>query len=161
MFAADERLYRRFPPECLGPEGEVFASKIGSFDEHIRNCPSTVRSKYGTPADALHPDCALGNDVANYLIAYLTVGELPTNVKTGQENVRSDKDEFFDFYPFHDPEVNCYAHTVTACRKRIGPPDAYDRPTNGVRNKLKAAFASAFRNHRIDVHPEEPNADRT
>jgi hypothetical protein len=158
-FDADERLYRRFPPECLSPWGEVVASKIGcSFEDDIESCPSTVRGKYGTPADVLHADCAGGNDVSTQLVAYLISGELPANVKTGQENVVSDKDEYFDFYPFHDPEVNCYAHSVIASRKRTSPPETYDRPTSGVRNKLKAAFVSAFRSRRIDVQREEPDA---
>jgi hypothetical protein len=100
-----------------------------------------VRSKYGTPSDALHRDCAGGKDVSDHLVFYLIVDELPQGIESGAQ-------ELYDFYPFHDPEDTCFAHSVIACRKQ-GSPEAYDAPTHSVRNKLKAQFVSAFEKNRI------------
>lgn len=105
-----------------------------------------MRSKYGNVSDVLHKDCA-GKDVSDNLVFYVIAGELPRKVESGDGDL-------YDFYPFHEPEDSCYAHSVIACKKR-GSTSDYDKPTQGVRNKLKAHFVSAFMNHRIGVTPEK------
>jgi hypothetical protein len=143
QFDADEKLYRRVPPNCLGPQGEMVASNVRcSFDNEVKKSPSTVRSKYASATDVLHRDCADGDDVSNHFVFYLVVGELPQRVESGTK-------QLFDFYPLHDPEDNCYAHTLIACRKHDGPADRYDKPTSHVRNKLKAQFVAAFVKNRV------------
>lgn len=147
VFDPAERLYRRVPPECLSPLGEVVPSLIAcSFGDTIKKSPSVVRSKYGTAEDVLHADCADGKDVCRQLVFFLIVEELPRGVVSGNR-------ELFDFYPFHDPEDSCYAHSVIACKKKSNAAGSYDQPTTGVRNKLKAKFVSAFENNRIAVTP--------
>jgi len=143
VFDAAERLFRRVPPECLSPMGEVVPSQIScSFGDTINKSPSVVRSKYALPEDVLHADCAGGKDMSGHLIFYLTVEELPDDVESGSK-------EHFGFYPFHVPEESCFAHTVIACKKTSKPTGYFDEPTSGVRNKLKAKFVSAFQNNRI------------
>ena len=143
VFDASERLYRRVPETALSPLGEVVPSQICcSFGDTIRKAPSLVRSKYGTFEDVLHPDCADGKDVSRHLVFFLEVSELPRNIESG-------KRELFDFYPFHDPDDTCYAHSVIACKKQSNTTGDFDEPTAGVRNKLKALFVSAFENHRL------------
>jgi hypothetical protein len=143
VFDAEEKLYRRVPPDCLSPLGELLPSQIGcSFGDTIGKSPSFVRSKYGSIDDTLHADCAGGNDVSRHLVFFIPVSELPTNVESGNK-------ELYDFYPFHDPEDTCYAHTVIACKKKQNSSGNYDKPTDGVRNRLKTQFVSAFKNHRV------------
>ena len=142
-FEVAEELYRRVPRECLSPLGEIVPSQIRcSFGKSIKKSPSVLRSKYGTAWDVLHRDCADGKDVSSHLVFFLTPDELPVGVESGDK-------ELYDFYPFHDPEINCYAHTLIACRKRQNSVGDFDEPTSSVRNKLKALFVWAFENHRI------------
>lgn len=148
VFDGSERMYRRVPPECLSPLGELVPSQIRcSFGDTIEKSPSVVRAKYGRPNDVLHPDCANGKDVSHHLVFYLTAGGLPTDVESGNK-------ERYDFYPFHDPKASCYAHSVIACKKQMNTSGNYDEPTHGVRNRLKALFVSAFQNHRIEAEAE-------
>lgn len=141
-FDSAEMLYRRVPPECLSPLGEVVPSQIRcSFGNTIKKSPSTVRSKYASLDDVLHPHCAGGRDVSGDYVFFLTVAELPTSVESGNR-------ELYDFYPFHDPEDSCFAHALIACKKQNSSGN-YDEPTAGVRNALKAQFVSGFKNHRL------------
>lgn len=142
-FDPAEMFYRRLPPECLSPLGEVVPSQIRcSFGKIIKKSPSVVRSKYASVEDVLHPDCAGGADVSSHYIFFITTAELPINVDSGNK-------ELYDFYPFHDPEDSCFAHTLIACKKTQSPAGSYDEPTPAVRNVLKAQFVSAFKNHRL------------
>lgn len=149
VFDEDEKLYRRVPPTCLSPLGEVVPSNIRcSFGDYINKSPSVLRSKYGTAADVIHNDCARGSDVSDHLVFYLIVKELPKSIESGDRVT-------YDFYPFHDPEDDCYGHSVIACKKSSGPHGTYDKPTQGVRNKLKAQFVSAFQKHRVALLIED------
>jgi hypothetical protein len=142
-FNAEEKLYRRVPPNCLSPQGEVVASNIRcSFENEVKKSPSVVRSKYASAMDVIHKNCADGKDVSTHFVFFLVVGDLPQQVESGTK-------QLFDFYPLHDPEDDCFAHTVIACRKHDGPTDGYDKPTTQVRNKLKAQFVAAFIKNRI------------
>lgn len=142
-FGAEEKLYRRVPPNCLSPQGEVLASNFRcSFENEAKKSPSVLRSKYASAMDVLHRDCAGNQDVSNHLVFYLVVAELPQGVESGTR-------QLYDFYPLHDPEDDCYAHSVIACRKHDGPVDGYDKPTTQVRNKLKAQFVAAFMRNRV------------
>lgn len=144
VFDAEEKLYRRVPANCLSPQGEVVASNIRcEFKKDVKKSPSVVRSKYGSPTDVLHRDCAGGKDVADHLVFYLVVGELPQRVESGTK-------QLYDFYPLHEPDDDCFAHTVIACRKDDGSNDGYHEPTTPVRNKLKAQFVAAFIKNRVN-----------
>jgi hypothetical protein len=143
IFDVTERLFRRVPPACLSPTGELVPSQIRcSFGDVVKKSPSVVRSKYGAIEDVLHEDCAGGRDVSGHFVFFVTVEELPKDVESGNK-------ELYDFYPLHDPETDCYAHSLIACKKKTNLTSDYDEPTSGVRNKLKALFVAAFENHRL------------
>lgn len=142
-FEPSELLYRRVPPSVISPLGEIEPSLIGcSFGNEVKTSPSVVRSKYSEPEDVLHSDCANGKDVSDHLVFFLTVADLPRGVESGDRDL-------FDFYPLHVPLNDCYAHSVIACKKQTNPEGDYDKPTTGVRNRLKAQFVSAFEKNRI------------
>jgi len=148
VFDADEKLYRRVSPNCLGPQGELQASGV-RFENDIKKSPSVVRSKYGSSTDAVHRDCANGRDVSKYSVFYLIVGELLKQVESKEDK------QLYDFYPAHTPEDDCFAHTVIACRKHDGPLDAYDMPSKDVINKLKAQFVAAFAKNKVEVQSQD------
>lgn len=146
-FDSDESLYRRIPPDGVGPHGELVPSSFQcSFGDEINKSPSVIRSKYGTPRDALHSNCARGNDVSHFHVYYLLVSEIPCTIESGDGRT-------FNFFPFHDPEDNCYAHTVIGCRTEGAAMGAYSEPTRGVRNKFKAQLIAALKMSRPSVFP--------
>jgi hypothetical protein len=143
-----ERLYHRVPPDRPGPNGEIVPSDIRcEYKKELKKCPSVVRSRYATPEDALHSDCAGGHDVSKFLLFYLVAGDLPKGVEAGSG-------QLYDFYPRHDPEPTCYAHTLIACKKRESAQGEYDPPSTHVRNKLKSHFVAAFEKNRIEIEAE-------
>ena len=147
-FDSAEKLYRRVPPECLSPLGELVPSHIScSFGDSVRKAPSVVRSKYAGPLDVLHSDCANGKDVSGHLVFYVSVSELPSEVEAGNK-------EIYDFIPLHDPEELCFAHSVISCLRRGNPTAEYQKPTNAVRNKLKDLFVKSFQEQHFTIGPK-------
>jgi len=147
-FAETEKLYRRIPSECVGPQDELEPSCIQcSYGKVIKKAPSVIREKYGTAKDALNPLCADGKDVSSFIVFYLLVRNLPKGSLSG-ENVP------YDFYPHHDPEESCYAHTVIACKKADGPSGSYNEPTRPVKNDFKAKFIAALTRAEMPTPPE-------
>lgn len=138
QFKNSEKLYKRVPREHLTPEGEIEPSLIQcSFNKGVKSAPSVLRSKYGTPRDALRRECANGKDVSNQAVFKANVGALPKRIVSGDG--RS-----FDFYPFHDPDEHCYAHTVLGCRLAGDAAGSYTMPSNAVKNAFKAQLVSAL-----------------
>lgn len=149
-FDNTERLYHRVPPDRPGPSGEIVPSDIRcEYKKELKKCPSVVRGRYATPEDALHPDCAKGRDVSKFLLFYLVTGELPKGVEAGNG-------QLYDFYPHHDPEPTCYAHTLISCKRRESAEGEYDPPSTQVRNKLKSHFVAAFQKNRVEIPAEPP-----
>ena len=147
QFGETEKLYKRVPREHLTIDGEIEPSLIQcSFSKEVKSAPSVVRSKYGTPRDTVHRLCAGGNDVASNLVFYLEVWAVPRGLLSGDNKV-------FDFYPYHDPEKDCYAHTVIACRKASSSEGVYDQPSNAVKNAFKAKLISALKPAEISSFP--------
>lgn len=147
-FRQTERLYKRVPPEHLTPEGEIEPSLIQcSFGKKVKSAPSVVRDKYGTPGDTLHRCCAGGNDVSSNVVFYLEVGALPKGILSGDN--RS-----YDFYPFHDPEEDCYSHSVIACKAGNNVAGEYEPPSQAVKNAFKAKFISALQRAEMPSFPQ-------
>ena len=138
-FNGSEKLYKRVPREHLTPDGEIEPSLIQcSFNRGVKSAPSVLRSKYGTSRDALRRACANGKDVSTQVVFYVIVGALPKQIASGDN--RS-----FDFYPFHDPDDDCYAHTVIACKLAGSADGSYSMPSNAVKNAFKAKLVAALR----------------
>lgn len=139
QFGESERLYKRVPREHLSPEGEIEPSLIQcSFNKDVKSAPSVLRGRYATARDALRPGCADGKDVSSQAVFYLKVSALPKQIISGDHRT-------YNFYPFHDPEESCYAHTVISCRNAESTERVYVRPTNAVRNAFKAKLVSSLR----------------
>jgi hypothetical protein len=137
-FGESEKLYKRVPAEQLTADGRIEPSLIQcSFGKVVKSAPSVVRSKYACAQDAIRPGCANGKDVSSNVVFYLKVSALPKSIVSGDNRT-------FTFYPFHDPEQNCYAHTVIACRSVDGPNTSYDPPSNAVKNEFKAKLVAAL-----------------
>ena len=146
-FDSTERLYRRVPPSCIGLDDDVEASCIRcSFGKEIESSPSVVRAKYGTIRDTLSRLCADGKDVSSEVVFWISVKSLPNGVLSGA-NVPH------DFYPFHAPLSDCFAHTVIACRQADSPPGAYKEPSRPVKNEFRAKFAAALERAEIPSLP--------
>jgi len=137
-FDGDEKLFRRVPAECVGPENELEPSCVQvSFGKTLKSAPSVIRERYGTMRDALHLLCAGEKDVSRFIVFYLKVRDLPKGCLSGTG-------EKFDFYPNHDPLETCYAHSVIACQKADSPIGSYREPTRPVKNEFKAKFIAAL-----------------
>lgn len=138
-FEGTERLFRRVPPECIGPNDEIDANNIKcSFGKDVESAPSVIREKYGTVRDTLNRLCAGGKNVSSEVVFFLTVQALPKGILSGTN-------EPHDFYPFHAPLKHCYAHTVISCKKADSPAGAYKVPTRPVKNAFRAKFALALK----------------
>jgi hypothetical protein len=139
QFGSREKLYRREPPDCINSFGEIEPSSISlSFGKDVKGSPSVVRGKYATPRDVTHAGCANQRDVSSHAVFYLRVEDLPASILSGVG-------ESFEFFPFHDPEKDCYAHTVIGCKISGAPAGSYARPSNSVKNQFKARLVASLR----------------
>ncbi len=142
-----ERLFRRVPPCCIGPNDEVDAGCIQcSFDRDVKSAPSVIREKYGTVRDTLSRLCADGKDVSSEVVFFLSVQALPKGVLSGTN-------ESHDFYPFHAPEEHCYAHTVIACKRTGAAMGVYREPPRLVKNQFRTQFALALKRAEVPSCP--------
>ena len=147
-FRESERLFKRVPREHLAENGEIEPSLIQcSFNKGVKSAPSVVREKYASPCDTLHPGCAGGNDVSSQVLFYLHVGELPKGIVSGDKKI-------FDFYAYHEPEDDCYAHSVIASKTIQPPSEDYVQPTSAVKNAFKAKLISALKPVTIPRFPK-------
>lgn len=145
-FLESEKLYKRIPVEHLS-EGEIDPSLIQcSFDKGVKSAPSVVREKYSCPGDTLHPCCAGGKDVSSQRVYYVEVGELPKGIESGDK-------KSFDFFPYHQPEEECYAHSVIACRRSGTGAEDYVQPNRLVKNAFKAKLISKLRQADMPTFP--------
>ncbi len=134
-FEGSERLFRRVPPDCIGPNDEIDVNNIKcSFGKDVESAPSVIREKYSTVRDTLNRLCAGSKNVSSEVVFFLTVQALPKSILSGTN-------EPHDFYPFHAPLKHCYAHTVIACKRADSPAGTYKEPTRPVKNAFRARFA--------------------
>ena len=68
------------------------------------------------------------------------------------KRILSGSDRRYDFYPLHDPEDQCYAHTVVAC-KLENHNHEYVEPTQSVKNQFKALFVASLRPAKKPILP--------
>lgn len=130
-FQDDESLYRRYQASHF-QDGELDPSAI-RFDEP----PSFLRSSYSAPEDALHTDCADGQNVAKYGVL-----EMKASVALHKEESRDGT--VFDFSPIHRPLPTCYAHTEIYCRHQSDPNLRHIEPPRDVRRAFRLRIARAL-----------------
>lgn len=145
-FAPEELLFRRVPYSHI-EEGEVNALAIASetkFDPDPKKCTSVLRSAYTElPLDALHPDCAGGDDLSKtHTIRYVTVGELPKGLKI--DPPPPDSALRWDTYAHHDPLPQCFAHSTICCCNQNEPGKAVE-PPRSVRKQFREWFAAELK----------------
>lgn len=146
-FRPEEKLYRRVPPGSINSLGEIEPSSLQiSFDKDVKSAPSMVRARYASPRDAIHQCCAGPRDVSSFAVFFLRTAELPKGIGSGDGKQ-------LDFYPLHDPEETCYAHTVVACKHEGEGIGAYVKPSRPAKNAFKAQFVAALR--RVEM-PSSP-----
>lgn len=134
VFEDAELLYRRVRPEHVISWNELNPAAI-SFRS---DAPSVVRSKYGTPADALHSDCA-GGRTLNGMDVYAV------SAKVTKASIRCPSTgRVFDFAPAHDPLPTCYAHSLVTCRDAADALARHAEPTRPVKNDFRLRFAQAM-----------------
>ena len=134
-FEPDERLFRRVKSDEL-IDGEVLPVSLNSmsFKKDEKGAPSVLREHFATAIDALHPDCG-GN--ADYRVYSLRVRDVPVCVADDQNAV-------YDFFPCHEPEVKCGAHSVISCCASGDEAKAYVVPSKKARAKFRAMLAVLF-----------------
>lgn len=138
-FSPEEPLYRRIMESEL-IDGEIDPSRFNSisFDKTMRGAPSVLRAKYAKPFDVLHADCAWGKDRSHDLVDFILVRDLPAHIK-------SDDGRIFVFYPSHQPERTCGAHSVIASCLADDPAKTYVKPSKSVRYDLRVKLAVGFK----------------
>jgi hypothetical protein len=140
LFDDSELLFRRVAPEELNSKGELEPTQIKamSFGNAFPSCPSVLRSDFSQPEDVLHNACS-GQDLVGWFIFFVTVGNLPSSIKSG------DLKKEYQFFPVHLPEPNCGAHSVIACALAGDPLKVYAKPSYKVYADFKIKLALALR----------------
>jgi hypothetical protein len=151
-FSPDELLYRRVcASELTG--GELVPSSLNSisFSNVLTGAPSVLRSRFCVPSDVLHPDCAGGRNLADWLIYFIAVDDLPTPLIAGDGRE-------FSFFPKHMPEPRCGAHSVVACCLAGDEARVYVQPSRKVLNDLRAKLATRLLpiTQRFDIATRQP-----
>jgi hypothetical protein len=130
-FQNGESLYRRYQAFHF-QDGELDPSAI-RFDEP----PSFLRSAFSAPEDALHTDCADGQNVANY-------GVLEMKASVAQHKEKSKDGTEFDFSPVHRPLPTCYAHSEIRCSHLPDLKPQHIEPPKDVRKAFRLRIARAL-----------------
>jgi hypothetical protein len=149
VFEPQEHLYRRVWPAHVISENELNPASISFRDDD----PSVVRSKYGTPSDALHTDCADDQDVSSFEVYAVSASAVELSL------LCPDTRRVFVFRPVHAPLSACYAHSLISCREPARNPDQHVEPTRPVRNDFRAKFAAAM--SKCDLSNVENSEDET
>ena len=138
-FSPEELLYRRVGPQEFNSLGELLPTTIAcvSFSAHVESAPSVMRSDFSQPSDVLDPLCAT-KDVSGWVVYFVRVDNLPEDVKSGDGRP-------FHFFPKHQPEPMCGAHSVIACCLATDPNREYKKPSAGVANAFKVQFVSRLK----------------
>jgi hypothetical protein len=134
IFEPQELLYRRVWPPHVISDNELNPAAVSFRDDD----PSVVRSKYGSPSDALHADCAENQDVGSFDV--YAVAASAVELSSICPNTR----RVFAFKPVHAPLPACYAHSLISCREPSQSSDQHVEPTRPVRNDFRAKFAAAM-----------------
>jgi len=139
-FAPEEELYRRVLPSEELADGEIDPTRLSSvsFKSDVQSSPSVLRSRYASPQDVLHKDCANQKDVSGQLIYFIAVNSLPRTIK-------SDDGREFEIFPLHLPFPTCGAHSVISCCRNGDPGRVYERPSQSARNDLRVKLAARMR----------------
>jgi hypothetical protein len=126
-----EKLYRRYLDYHF-EDGELDPSAI-RFNEP----PSVLRSQFSEPADALHANCAEGQEVTKY-------GVLSMPHTAVNQDHRAQTGADFSFCAVHDPLPACYAHSEIRCTTSKDGRRAHIEPTKDVRDKFRVKLAKAL-----------------
>jgi hypothetical protein len=127
IFEQDEKLFRRYLASHLD-EGELDPSAI-RFSEP----PSFLRSAYSVALDALHANCADGQEVARFGVLVMPVGGVT-------QNQQSRNGERYEFAPTHEPRPACYAHSEVRCSLANGG-GLHVEPPRDVRKAFRIELA--------------------
>jgi len=130
-FQDDESLYRRYLPSHF-QDGELDPGAI-RFDEP----PSFLRSAFSIPEDALHKDCAEGQNVSHY-------GVLGVRVSLVQCQERVTDGRAFEFSAIHRPLSLCYAHSEIQCICLADPVSMHTEPPKSVKRAFRLRLAKAL-----------------
>jgi hypothetical protein len=157
-FAADEQLYRRvFPSEELS-DGEVDPTRFNSvsFKKEVQSAPSVLRSRFASPEDALHKDCAEQKDVSGQFVYYVLVQDLPGEIA-------SDDEKRYSVFPLHFPLPTCGAHSVISCCLVGDDSRSYTKPSPSARYDLRVKLAARMQKVRFtpvlaQAHPPTPDS---
>jgi hypothetical protein len=137
VFEDSELLYRRILATYVISEDELNPAAI-SFS---KGAPSLIRSKYGTPQDAIHPDCADDQDVTKFDVYGVPASAINLTLVCSQTR------RCFDFSGSHAPLTKCYSHSLIDCREKTKENIGYSVPTRPVKNDFRVKFAIAMRNY--------------
>jgi hypothetical protein len=145
-FAADEQLYRRVLPSEELADGEIDPTRLNSvsFKKEVQSAPSVLRSRFASPQDALHKDCAGQKDVSSQLVYYVCVRDLP-------EEIASLDGKRFDVFPLHLPFPTCGAHSVISCCISGDHLRSYSRPSPSAYYDLRVKLAAKM--HKVRFAP--------
>jgi hypothetical protein len=127
-FSSNEELFRRYLASHL-EDGELDPSAI-RFNEP----PSFLRSAYGVAIDALHANCADGEDVSRF-------GVLAMPVNAVNQTHASNNGDRFEFAAIHVPLPACYAHSEVHCSSAQDPDKRHIEPPKGVRKAFRVEIA--------------------
>jgi len=129
-FQDDEQLYRRYLADHF-VDGELDPSAI-RFGEP----PSFLRSAFSSAQDALHVDCADGQDVSRFGVLAM---------QAVSANYISENDTYgFVFWPIHAPLATCYAHSEIHCCRTGDPERIHINPPKNVRKAFRLHLARAL-----------------
>lgn len=127
-FAPDEELFRRYLASHL-EDGELDPSAI-RFNEP----PSFLRSAYSVASDALHANCAGGQEVSKFGVLAMPVSAITQNQVSGNG-------DSFEFAPTHEPLPACYAHSEVRCSNADDPNKQHIEPPKDVKKAFRVGVA--------------------
>jgi hypothetical protein len=128
IFEPTEELFRRYLASHY-EDGELDPSAI-RFGEP----PSFLRSAYSVAVDALHTNCADGQEVSGF-------GVLAMPASAVTQNQISKRGDSFDFAPVHQPLTACYAHSEIRCSSSEDPTKQHIEPPREVRRAFRVGLA--------------------
>lgn len=136
-FTPDELLYRRIASSELNTKDELDPTRFNSisFGSTYEGAPSVNRSKFSQPQDVIHSDCAGQKDVSDWLIYFISVDSIPTNIESGDKRI-------FTFFPIHVPLETCGSHSVITSALADDEKRNFMKPSKAVVNDLRVKLAT-------------------
>lgn len=131
LFQEREHLYRRYLASHF-EDGELDPSAI-RFNEP----PSFLRSCFSVPEDAIHPNCADGQDVSKYGVLQMAASAAHFEARTLDSTI-------YQFSPVHRPLPSCYAHSEIHCRRVAELSGTHVEPPKDVKKAFRLRIARAL-----------------